>query len=132
MKPLHWRWKKTNYSFLIFDHVATPMKLRNIPLTDAPHEKKFRKNVDSIMWMTIKKGKATPRNISTKPMPRRRRGWFMMADITNKPQNDSARVQSRAEIFRHTIPQWLSHNADGNGSLWAGLPNWAAHRVVSL
>ena len=60
-----------------FDRVATPIKLKNIPLTDAPHEKKFRKNVDSIKWMTIKKGRITPRDIRTKPRLRRRRGLFI-------------------------------------------------------
>lgn len=36
-----------SYYFLIFTHVAIPMMPRNSPLTDAPHEKKFRKKVDS-------------------------------------------------------------------------------------
>src|SRR5260221_177320 len=56
----------------------------------------------------------------------------MTADITNKLQNDSARVQNRAEIFRHITPQWLWHNADESDSLWAGSPNWAARQAAPL
>src|SRR5258706_4339156 len=82
--------------------------------------------------MTIKKGKATPKTIRIKPRLRRRRGWFMMADITNKPQNDSARVQNRVGIFRHTSPQSLLHNADGSGSLWAGSPSLVARQAEPL
>ena len=47
------------------------------PATEAPHEKKFKKNVDSKTWITIRKGKIIPRSMSPTPMPRRKRGEFI-------------------------------------------------------
>jgi len=72
------RWKKIDYSFLFRTQVATPMMPRNNPPTDAPHEKKFRKKVDSNICINIRKGRTTPRIIRIRPRPRRRRGEFII------------------------------------------------------
>jgi hypothetical protein len=99
------------------------MKPRNNPATDAPHETKFRKNVESIRRMTINKGRTKPNSIRVKPKLRRRRGLFMMADITNKPQNDSARVQNPMVLFHRINQPSFWNTADGSDSLWAGSPS---------
>ena len=51
---------------------------RNSPPTDAPHEKKFRKKVDSRTRIKIKKGMTTPVIIRIRPRLRRRRGEFII------------------------------------------------------
>jgi hypothetical protein len=51
------------------------------PATEAPQAKKFRKNVDSSTWMTIRKGRAIPRSIRITPRLRSRRGEFIMVCI---------------------------------------------------
>jgi len=95
------------------------MNPKNNPPTENAQPKKFNVNVDGITCMMINKGMIQPENNRIKPRLRRRRGLFIMADITNMPQNDSARVQNRAEIFHRMNPQWLSRNVDGSDSLWA-------------
>lgn len=69
------------YSLLILDHVANPIVPSANPATDAPHEKKFRKKVDSKTWITIKKGRIMPNNIRITPRLRRRRGEFIIGTI---------------------------------------------------
>lgn len=108
------------YSFFVLDHIANPIVPNASPATDAPHEKKFKKNVDSNTWMRIKKGRRMPKNIRIKPRLRRRRGLFIMVDTTNRQQNDPVLVQNPLVLFHHTILQWLSHNADGSGIPLAG------------
>lgn len=132
MKRSRWCWRKANYSFLIFVHVATPIKPRNNPLTEAPHATKFRKNVDGMICIIINRGMIQPVNNRIKPRLSRKRGSFLMADTTNKPQNDSARVQNPVVLFHRTDPQWLSHSADGSDSLSAGSPNLVVHRAALL
>jgi len=44
------------------------------PVTEAPHEKKFNKNVDSSKWTTIKNGRMIPNSIRNTPKVRRKRG----------------------------------------------------------
>jgi hypothetical protein len=58
----------------ILEYVANPIVPKANPVTDAPHEKKFRKNVDSNTLMTIKKGRTMPNSIRNRPRLRRRRG----------------------------------------------------------
>ena len=43
------------YCFLVLEYIAKPIVPNDSPATDAPHEKKFKKNVDSNIWMTIRK-----------------------------------------------------------------------------
>ena len=57
--------------------MANPIVPKDNPATDAPQEKKFKKNVDSNTWITIKKGRIMPRNIRSMPRLRRRRGEFI-------------------------------------------------------
>jgi hypothetical protein len=57
--------------------MAKPIVPNANPATDAPHEKKFKKNVDSTTWMTIRKGKIIPNIIRMIPRLRRRRGEFI-------------------------------------------------------
>ena len=78
MKPSRMRWEGNDYSFLPLDHVAKPIVPNASPATEAPHEKKFKKKVDSSTWMTIKKGRIMPRSINTILRPRRRRGEFII------------------------------------------------------
>jgi len=66
-----------HYSFFPLEYMAKPMVPKDNPATDAPHEKKFKKNVDSKTWMTIKKGRIIPRSIRATPRARRRRGEFI-------------------------------------------------------
>ena len=113
-----------SYSLLSLTIIAAPIKPRNNPATEEVQPRKFNVNVDGMTCITINKGMIQPENNRIKPRLRRRRGEIiMLADITSKPQNDSARVQNRVEIFHHINPRWLSHSADGNDSLWAGSPN---------
>jgi hypothetical protein len=82
------------------------MKPRNNPPTDAPHEKKFRKNVDSITRMTIKKGRIMPRNIRTKPRLRRRRGLFIsnsfaLSGVPNASRGTQSKRKFESNIYFH-------------------------------
>jgi len=52
--------------------MAYPIVPNASPVTDAPHEKKFKKNVDVSTWMTIKKGRTIPNSINTTPRVRRK------------------------------------------------------------
>ena len=70
-----------SYSFFTLDHIAKPIVPNASPATDAPHEKKFKKNVDSNTWMTIRKGRIMPRNIRIKPRLRRKRGEFIKLSL---------------------------------------------------
>jgi hypothetical protein len=56
---------------------ANPIVPNDKPVIDAPQEKKFKKNVDSSTWMTIKKGRSIPRDIRITPRLRRKRGEFI-------------------------------------------------------
>ena len=51
------------YHRFTFAYNAKPTVPSASPATEAPHEKKFKKNVDSRMCMTIKNGITTPNNI---------------------------------------------------------------------
>ena len=66
-----------SYSFLPLDHIAKPIVPSDRPATEAPHEKKFQKNVDSSTLMTIRNGRITPSSIKNVPSPRRKRGEFI-------------------------------------------------------
>ena len=66
------------YSFLPLDHKAKPIVLNANPATEAPHEKKFKKNVDSSTLMTIKKGRMMPNSIRITPRLSKRRGEFII------------------------------------------------------
>jgi hypothetical protein len=68
--------KKTQ-PFLPLEYIANPIVPNDNPATEAPHEKKFKKNVDSSRWMTIKKGRMMPNSIRNTPRLRRKRGEFM-------------------------------------------------------
>jgi hypothetical protein len=57
--------------------MANPIVPNDNPATDAPQEKKFKKNVDSNTWMTIKKGRTIPNTIRNMPRLRRSRGEFI-------------------------------------------------------
>src|SRR5688572_25320521 len=83
------------YSFLFRTQVATPMMPRNSPATEAPHEKKFRKKVDSRTRITIKKGMTTPRTIRIRPRLRRRRGEFI---IIHHRAERKVECKSRLEV----------------------------------
>ena len=86
------------YSFLFRTQVATPIMPRNSPPTEAPHEKKFRKKVDSNTRIKIKKGMTTPRTIRIRPRPRRRRGEFIIYSLTLRtPERASGRCERRVE-----------------------------------
>ena len=74
MKRLHMLLVRIDYSFLPLDHSAKPIVPNDSPATEAPHEKKFKKNVDSSTWMIIRKGKAMPRSIRNTPRLSRKRG----------------------------------------------------------
>jgi hypothetical protein len=63
---------------LPLEYIANPIVPKDNPATDAPQEKKFKKNVDSNTWMTIRKGKIMPNNIRIMPTLRRRRGEFIV------------------------------------------------------
>jgi hypothetical protein len=58
--------------------MANPIVPKDNPATDAPQEKKFRKNVDSSTLMTIKKGRIIPRSIKATPTLNRKRGEFIV------------------------------------------------------
>src|SRR5215208_4486552 len=60
--------------------MANPIVPNDNPATEAPHEKKFKKNVDSKRWMTIKNGRMIPRSIKTIPKISRKRGEFSSLD----------------------------------------------------
>src|SRR5215216_1353230 len=60
--------------------MAKPIVPNYNPATEAPHEKKFKKNVDSKRWMTIKNGRMMPRSIKTIPKISRKRGEFSSLD----------------------------------------------------
>jgi len=66
-----------HYSLFPLVHIAKPIVPNASPATEAPHEKKFKKKVDSKTCMTIKKGRIMPRSISTTLRLRRRRGEFI-------------------------------------------------------
>ena len=68
---------KERYCFLPRDHVANPIVPSASPATEAPHEKKFKKNVDCRTWITIKKGKITPKSSKITPRLRRKPGEFI-------------------------------------------------------
>jgi hypothetical protein len=73
------RWTRTNYSFLlVLDQSAKPIVPSASPATEAPHEKKFKKKVDSSTLMSIKKGRTIPRSIRTMPIVRSKPGDFIM------------------------------------------------------
>ena len=60
--------------------MANPIVPNDNPATEAPQEKKFKKNVDSKTWMTIKNGRIMPRSISIMPRLSRNRGEFSSLD----------------------------------------------------
>ena len=66
-----------NYSFLPLEYIANPIVPNARPATEAPHEKKFKKNVDSRIWMTIRNGRAIPKNIKRIPRPKSKLGEFI-------------------------------------------------------
>jgi hypothetical protein len=70
-------WLTSNQLFLPLVYIANPIVANDSPATEAPHEKKFRKNVDSRIWMTIKKGRKMPRSIRIMPRLRRKRGFVI-------------------------------------------------------
>lgn len=64
------------YRFKPREYSVKPIVPSANPLIEAPHEKKFKKNVDSIQWATIKKGRMIPKSIRKIPRLRRKRGDF--------------------------------------------------------
>jgi hypothetical protein len=68
--------KRIDYSFLFFEYIAKPIVPQDNPATEAPQEKKFKKNVDSNTWMTIRKGKIIPKSMRVRPRIRRKPGEF--------------------------------------------------------
>lgn len=64
--------------------MAKPMVPNDNPVTEAPHERKFKKNVDSNMRMTIKNGRAMPINMRIIPKTRRKRGEAMEDSFLNR------------------------------------------------
>ena len=78
MKQSPTRLEKRDYSLLFREYMVKPIVPNASPATDAPHEKKFKKNVDSSTWMTIKKGRIIPKSMRTKPRLRRKRGEFII------------------------------------------------------
>jgi hypothetical protein len=73
------RWRRTNYSFfLVLDQSAKPIVPSASPATEAPHEKKFKKKVDSSILMSIRNGRMMPKSIRKMPRLRRKRGDLIM------------------------------------------------------
>lgn len=72
------------YSFRALLDNAKPIVPSESPVTDAPHAKKFKKNVDSNTWITIKNGRAMPRSMRNKPRLRRKRGFFIKIIFFNR------------------------------------------------
>ena len=70
-------WAGINYSFLPLEYMANPIVPNASPATEAPHEKKFKKNVDSRTWMTIRNGRAIPKNIKRIPRAKSKLGEFI-------------------------------------------------------
>jgi len=95
-------YERIDYSFPPLDHIAKPIVPNDSPATDAPQEKKFKKKVDSRTWISIRKGRSMPRSIRIRPRLRRRRGEFIIIDITNISQNVQVQAQSLAELSHRT------------------------------
>jgi hypothetical protein len=68
---------EASYSFLPFENITKPIVPNASPVTEAPHDKKFKKKVDSRILMAIKKCKAIPNSIRTTPRIRSKRGEFI-------------------------------------------------------
>ena len=86
------------------------------PAEEIPHEKKFKKKVEVITLIIIRKGKTTPPIIRRTPKTRRKRGELIMADITNRQLNVPVQAQSPAVHSHHTNPKSLLHNAGESGT----------------
>ncbi len=90
------------------------------PNVEEPEEEKIKKKLESSTLITIKKGKATPRNNRVKPNVIRKRASNLMADITNKQQNDRAQVQNLAVLLNCTLQALPLNNAGESDTQKAG------------
>jgi hypothetical protein len=104
--------------FPLLAYMANPIVPNDNPATEAPHEKKFKKKVDSKMWMTIKKGRITPRSIRITPRLRRKRGFVSMLFSRGKTRlcvqirlNRAILIQpARHEMFGLRFEVWGKFN----------------------
>ncbi len=90
------------------------------PNSEAPNERKFKKNVDSTTWIVIKNGMIQPNNINNTALISSCFQYSRIIYITNKRSGVLSPVETQAEIQRRIHWESSAGSADESGSPRAG------------